>query len=183
MPQQLPYPNMFGFIFQSLEGCPMVDLIERFSDSPFSHCGILSGQGTVLESLSNCGETPIEEFVARGRYRFYSVYTTGSAEKDRECYLQAQRFIGIPYNTNYQIEHEGMFCSKLLWEVLKKYDFEIPFSSFSDASNEKVKEDIIKNYGEIPSGYTVTPSDVVRCLKFVCGTYPPMPPTGFWATT
>src|SRR5687768_12547847 len=79
--KQTAYDPMEGdILFQSLPNAPgmdLVDAIEGATESPYSHCGIVTRDGeewVVLEAIGPVKETPLQEYIQRGRDHEFWAY-------------------------------------------------------------------------------------------------------------
>ncbi|MCA8992120.1 MAG: hypothetical protein KDA88_09085 [Planctomycetaceae bacterium] len=109
-------------LFQSLPHAPLVNAIEGVSESPYSHCGIVTrqdGRWMVCESLHGVEMTPLGEFIFRGRNQGFAVYRF-KPERQKyvpETILAAQKFLGRPYDSRYRMDDEQIYCSELIYKA------------------------------------------------------------------
>ena len=117
-------PREGDVVFQSLPRCDLVDAIEGATTSPFSHCGIVVRRGdavSVLESFREVHETPLDEWVARGRGRAFAVFRLRDPWRTRiSAFVDAaRRFEGRPYDSHYSFDDDAIYCSELIFKAFK----------------------------------------------------------------
>lgn len=69
-------------LFQPLPHGPLVDAIEGVSLSVYSHCGIVERKNDawyVLEAIGPVRETPLDDWIRRGRGSHFDAYRLNSA--------------------------------------------------------------------------------------------------------
>lgn len=115
-------PRDGDFLFQSLPRNALVDCIEGSTGSPFSHCGIVvnrDGNWRVLEAIGPVKETPLGEWIARGRDNAYVAYRLNPplAARIPEIITAAERYKGRPYDIHYELDDAKIYCSELLWKA------------------------------------------------------------------
>jgi hypothetical protein len=125
-------PQAGDVLFQSLPHAPLVDVIEAVTQSPYSHCGIV-GRGLgdkfiVLEAIGPTVETPLEEWLARGRNGGFVAYRLDAkyAEKVPAVMASARKHLGKPYDVHYDFDDQKIYCSELI------------FKAFRDATGESL---------------------------------------------
>jgi hypothetical protein len=111
-------------IFQSLPRNPLVDTIEGSTGSPYSHCGILTrkdGRWVVLEAIGPVRETPLFSWIRRGRGSFFEVYRLKPEFQPTvpAMVARAREFLGLPYDINYELDDEKIYCSELIWKACR----------------------------------------------------------------
>jgi hypothetical protein len=118
-------PRVGDILFQSLPHNRLVDAIEGSTDAPFSHCGILmqrDGKFVVLEAIGPVKETPLGDWIDRGRFggfatfRFKEKYQTRVDEGIRE----AEKYLGRRYDVHYSFDNDEIYCSELVFVAFKK---------------------------------------------------------------
>ena len=112
-------PRAGDVLFQSLPPSLLADVIEGTTHSPFSHCGIVAGQGEdflVLEAFQSVRATPLEDFLARGRGGAFSVYRFGPelAARVPAILRAAEAYHGRPYDMRYEPGDSAIYCSELV---------------------------------------------------------------------
>ncbi|MDP0489650.1 MAG: YiiX/YebB-like N1pC/P60 family cysteine hydrolase [Verrucomicrobiota bacterium JB023] len=115
-------------LFQSLPNPPgldLVDAIEGASESPYSHCGavVRTDEGwAVLEGMvPHVKETPLDEWLRRGRGRF-SVYRLKHSLRDHipEWIAEMRKELGKPYDFYYEMSDHSIYCSELPFDAWKR---------------------------------------------------------------
>jgi len=112
-------------IFQSFPHNPLTDLIESATESTYSHCGLVvvrPGGAVVLEAIGPVTETPLEQWIARGRDGAFAVYRLRHEYAGRvgEIIQAANRFRGRPYDSRYRFDDEKIYCSELVFKAFQK---------------------------------------------------------------
>ncbi len=124
-------PQPGDIVFQSLPPSRLVNMIEGVSQSPYSHCGIVSREGgrwVVIEAYNSVEITPLKEFVFRGRGSGFAVYRLRAQHQHHVegMVASAQKFVGRPYDSRYRMDDERIYCSELI------------FKCYLDASGEEL---------------------------------------------
>ncbi|MBI3845168.1 MAG: hypothetical protein HY292_11090 [Planctomycetes bacterium] len=117
-------PREGDVVFQSLPRCDLVDAIEGATKSPFSHCGLVVGRGdgfAVLEAFHDVHETPLDEWVGRGRERAVAAFRLREEWSTRipAFVSEAHRFLGKPYDVHYAFDDDAIYCSELIYKAFK----------------------------------------------------------------
>ncbi|MEZ5941680.1 MAG: YiiX/YebB-like N1pC/P60 family cysteine hydrolase [Planctomycetaceae bacterium] len=126
-------PQEGDVLFQSLPHAPLVNAIEGVSESPYSHCGIVTrqnGRWMVCEALHGVEMTPLREFIFRGRNQGFAVYRLKTEQQKHvpQTILAAQKFLGRPYDSRYRMDDEQIYCSELIYKA------------YGEASGERIGE-------------------------------------------
>jgi hypothetical protein len=112
-------------VFQSLPRSNLVDAIEGATQSPLSHCGIVvarDGEYLVLEAFGSVRETPLANWIARGREQaFVASRLSSSLASDAASFVAAaQRMTGQPYDFSYAFDNGAIYCSELVYLAFKE---------------------------------------------------------------
>jgi hypothetical protein len=116
-------PREGDFIFQSLIKSELVRLIEGTTHSPFSHVGILkrndAGHWVVIESMGTVHETPLWQFIARGRRDHFAVYRlkAGFTRYIPGFVTEMRKYYGRPYDFRYDMDDDFIYCSELPYKA------------------------------------------------------------------
>ncbi|QDT33037.1 YiiX/YebB-like N1pC/P60 family cysteine hydrolase [Thalassoglobus polymorphus] len=115
-------PQEGDIIFQSLPRTRLVNAIEGVSDSPYSHCGIISkqnGKWVVYEAFRDVEMSPLREFIFRGRNQGFAVYRFRTEfQKDVPATIKnVKTFLGRPYDARYRMDDEAIYCSELIYKA------------------------------------------------------------------
>jgi hypothetical protein len=117
-----PYQPQHGdLVFQSLAHNPVIDAIEGCTHSPYSHCGIVvhrAGSWFVLEAIGPVQEKPLNRWILQGRSRQFAVYRLKPEQQKHipAMIAAARRFIGRPYDIQYELDDEKIYCSELIYK-------------------------------------------------------------------
>jgi hypothetical protein len=114
-------PQEGDILFQSLPHNPVIDAIEGCTGSPFSHCGIVvkNKRGWwVLEAIGPVQEGPLSRWVAQGRDLQFAVYRLkpGHQPKIPAMIAEARKFLGRPYDIQYELDDAKIYCSELIYK-------------------------------------------------------------------
>jgi hypothetical protein len=118
------FPQDGDVVFQALPHQEVVDAIEGATDSDFSHCGIVAkvdGKWIVYEALGKVRETPLYDYLLRGRERGFAVYRWKASEQAQvPAILERTRaMLGRPYDTRYKMDDERIYCSELIYKAYR----------------------------------------------------------------
>jgi len=123
---RLGYSPMEGdIVFQSLPHDELVDAIEGVTHSPYSHCGVVlqrANKWVVVEAIMDVHETPLLQWMQRGRragvaiYRLNPKYTAMIPEFKKHVIS----FEGLPYDYDYAMSDNAIYCSELPYKAFKK---------------------------------------------------------------
>ena len=105
------------FIFQHLPG-RLTRVIADITGSQYSHCGIIVKKSDgfyVLEAIGPVRETPLEEWINRGvGHRIAIVRLKEKYQSEIPKIIQAAyKFMGLPYDIQYELDDEKIYCSEL----------------------------------------------------------------------
>jgi len=118
------HPQEGDLIFQSLPKIDIVEAIEGVSGSPYSHCGVVvsrQGKWRVNEALVTVHDTPLFEWIARGRGARFCVYRL---KPEFGVHIPAllkalEKYQGRPYDARYRLDDESIYCSELIFKAFK----------------------------------------------------------------
>jgi len=103
-------------------------LIQKATNSRYSHVGIVhieDGEPFVLEAITTVQSTPLDEWIERGvdghivvmRLKPEALPSGGvAAERVRRA---AEPMIGVEYDWWFQWSNDRMYCSELVWKILR----------------------------------------------------------------
>lgn len=117
-------PREGDVFFQSFPRNALTDAIEGVTRSPFSHCGILRrGEygWLVIEAVEPVRETPLADWIRRGREGRYTVFRLKEPHRDRipAMLAAARRYLGRPYDIRYRFDDEKIYCSELVYKAFR----------------------------------------------------------------
>lgn len=170
-------PKNGDLVFQSLPLNPLVYAIEGVTNSPFSHCGILLESETgwlVLESIGPVKETPLKEWIDRGREDKFWAYRldTSFDAVIPDIIRAAQKYKGRDYDANYSFDNEEIYCSELIYNAV----FEVTgrrlgkVEKLGDLNWKPYEETIVNINGFVPkdremiSPLAITEASEVSCV-------------------
>lgn len=118
-------PKQGDIVFQSLPHIPVIDAIEGCTHSPYSHCGIVVREGDdwqVLEAIGPVKVTCLDHWIHQGRKEAFAVYRlkTDFQPKVDAMIAAAEKFIGRPYDIQYELDDEKIYCSELIYKGFKR---------------------------------------------------------------
>jgi hypothetical protein len=161
-------------IFQTSFG-HQSDLVSLITQSPFTHCGILSfqkGKMYVAEASSIVKLTPLKDWIANGKDSKYVLMRLIDHEKYAQnvSIKQAQavymKYASKLYDSQFLWSDDKIYCSELVWKLLKdNLNIEIcPLKKLKDfdlTANE-VQAELKNRYGNnIPyEEWVVSPADI-----------------------
>ena len=117
-------PRVGDLVFQSLPHSPIVDAIEGATHSRYSHCGIVVQRGAdfrVLEAIGPVQETPLDDWLGRGRLEQFAVFRLKEPYRSRIPGIieRARRYLGRPYDIHYSFDDDRIYCSELIFKAFK----------------------------------------------------------------
>lgn len=117
-------PREGDIYFQSFPHNELTDTIEGVTESPRSHCGILRQRPegwVVMEAVEPVRETPLAEWVRRGREGKFEVFRLRAPHRDKipGMITAAQKYLGRPYDLRYRLDDEKIYCSELVYKAFR----------------------------------------------------------------
>jgi hypothetical protein len=117
-------PKEGDIVFQSLPHNELVDTIEGVTNSPYSHCGIVTqenGTWYVLEALVTVKMTPLKSWAIRGRDAQFEVYRIRDINEDKAKLITtaAKTYLGRKYDARYKLDNDDIYCSELIYLAAK----------------------------------------------------------------
>jgi hypothetical protein len=118
--------------------------------------------------------TLLKDFINRGKNR-HCVIKRYSGSSDlfskkgvNNFWIQAKRYLGLPYDYYFQWSDKRIYCSELVWKIYKD-TFNIDLCGFNkykdfDLSKDPVKKILIKRFGsldKVPLNEPVIPPDLL----------------------
>jgi len=116
-------PREGDVLFQSFELNPLVVTIEGVTESPYSHCGIVTERADgwyVLEAIGPVKETPILEWIGQGRRKRFWAYRLDDSFQTfvPEIIRMARKQKGRGYDASYRFDNEEIYCSELVFVAI-----------------------------------------------------------------
>jgi Permuted papain-like amidase enzyme, YaeF/YiiX, C92 family len=124
-------PKPGDVVFQSFHLNPLTIAIEGSTKSPLSHCGIVAEkpksklksapQWVVIEAVGPVKETPLSEWIARGRGQYLAVYRfQGDLATNIPAILaSARKYAGRPYDSRFRWDDTAIYCSELVHKAVR----------------------------------------------------------------
>ncbi len=117
-------PQEGDVLFQSTSHNPLTDTIEDATESTYSHCGLAhkAGEGwVVVEAIGPVKETPMPEWIARGRDERVAVFRLKEAYRAKiPAFVKAaQSYEGLPYDIHYEFDDRAIYCSELIFKAFR----------------------------------------------------------------
>ncbi len=117
-------PQQGDIVFQSLPHMPIIDAIEGSTHSPYSHCGIVVKRDNVwhvLEAIGPVKLTRLERWIGQGREEAFAVSRLKAEFQPKvgAMIAAAEKFTGLPYDIQYELDDEKIYCSELIYKGFK----------------------------------------------------------------
>jgi uncharacterized protein YycO len=124
----IPVVQEGDIIFQTSRSSQSI-AIQRATDSPYSHMGIVLIQGGkpfVYEAVATVRYTPLEKWIDRGKDRHFvlkrlrqapSLLTPANITK---IHSAARAFEGKPYDLTFEWSDQRIYCSELVWKLYQR---------------------------------------------------------------
>ena len=163
-------------VFQSLPPSQLSRLIEGATQSPFSHCGIVAldrGRWVVVEAIGPVVETPLEQWIRRGRGgRLWAYRLQAARRASIPGFVAAARaFLGRPYDLRYRLDDERIYCSELVYKSFRAAAGEelgrcVPLSALDWQPHEATIREL--EGGPVPlERMIITPRDLAKAPQLV----------------
>lgn len=118
-------PQEGDIFFQSLPNSLLAKMMEGATDSPYSHCGIITkvnNEWVVYEAHQKVRTTPLIEAIFRGRNYGFAIYRL-KADKQSAIgpmlqYIDSQK--GKPFDTRFRLEDDELYSSELLYKAYRQ---------------------------------------------------------------
>ncbi len=117
-------PSIGDIYFQSLLPSPLVVAIEGVTQSPYSHCGILNktdGKWVIHEAIGPVRVVDLETWIMQGKHQDYDVYRLKPEYRSKigELLTATEKFMGRPYDIQYDFDDEKIYCSELIFKAFQ----------------------------------------------------------------
>jgi hypothetical protein len=160
-------------IFQQLKG-ELPNQISEITGSPINHCGLIVVKGNdifVLEAAAKVVLTPIETWTRRGNDRKFALLRAKTQDdKTAENVVKCgDKFLGRPYDFEYRLDDENIYCSELVYKAYKKgAGIKVGNLTPLERLNYKGHEEFIRKLtGELPlEREIITPVELYKSKYF-----------------
>jgi len=110
-------------IFQQISG-ELPEIISDVTESPINHCGLIFVREDgvyVLEASDKVKFTPLKEWVSNGVDKKIALLRHKKANGDLidQILIQAKVFIGNPYDYQFSMDDEKIYCSELVYKAYR----------------------------------------------------------------
>jgi hypothetical protein len=160
----------------------LTSVIKDATNSQYSHCGMvvyLHNKIYVLEAIGPVKYTPLNRWLKQGRDNYTQIRPLNmDRRKIARVIQEAEKMLGKPYDIQYDLDEEKIYCSELLYKAfLRGAGMKIGKIEKLGDLNWKPHEKFIRYLckGELPlDREMVTPESLVHDKKFelVRSTFP-----------
>lgn len=117
-------PKVGDIYFQSLPPSALVIAIEGVTQSSYSHCGILNkvdGEWVIHEAIGPVRVIALETWIMQGMQQDYDVFRLKPEYQNKveELLVETERYMGRPYDIQYDFDDEKIYCSELIYKAFK----------------------------------------------------------------
>ncbi|MCD4783006.1 MAG: hypothetical protein K8T10_04150 [Candidatus Eremiobacteraeota bacterium] len=110
-------------IFQEISG-ELGGEISAITGSPINHCGLIffkEGELLVLEAADQVKLTPLKEWIFNGVDKKIALlrYKMANDNLISTVLIEAEKFRGNPYDYQYSMDDENIYCSELVYKAYK----------------------------------------------------------------
>ncbi len=159
-------------------------VIADVTDSQYSHCGMVVHKNNrlyVLEAIGSVCYTPVKDWINRGSYARFTQLRPINMSQDhiRRAIAEAEKYLGRPYDIQYELDEEKIYCSELIYKAyVKAASIEIGEKETLGSLKWKPQEQFIRYItgGELPlDRVMVTPQSIASNSRvaLVYSTFPP----------
>ncbi len=159
-------PRTGDIVLQDLKS-PSSEAIKLATDSPYSHCGLVSVEGDVafvIEAVGPVRKIPLEKWIENGEGSYSALRLKESGNVD-DAILAAEEYLGLPYDHMYLWSDDEFYCSELVYKAfIRGCGISLcDLRKFEEYNLESVESAIRERFGEIPVGQkVVTPEDLAH---------------------
>lgn len=170
-------------LLQHIE-CRLGTVITGVTDSQYSHCGMVvtvKDRLCVLEAVGPVRYTPIRQWLGRGFRAWFTQLRVRDLSKERiaEAIAEARACLGRPYDIQYELDDEKLYCSELVYKAyLRGAVVEVGCKQKLGSLNWRPHEEFIRRLadGELPlDRQLITPESLARSrnVQLVYTNFPP----------
>ncbi len=111
-------------IFHQATG-ELPEVISGVTGSPINHCGMIILQGEqvmVIEASIIVEMTPVDEWIRRGNNQHFALLRSRKIPGDKFPLIvdEAKKFLGLPYDFQYELSDEKIYCSELIYKAYQR---------------------------------------------------------------
>lgn len=118
-------PQEGDLLFQSLPKSLLAKVMEGATDSPYSHCGIITkidGKWMVCEAYQKVTSTPLSEVIFRGKHYGFAIYRL---KPDKQAFIEqtihhAKEQFGKPYDVRFRMNNDEIYASELIYKAYRQ---------------------------------------------------------------
>lgn len=159
-------PRSGDIVLQDLKS-PSSEAIKLATDSPYSHCGLVSVEGDsafVIEAVGPVRKIPLDQWIANGEGSYSALRLKESRNVD-DAILDAEKHLGLPYDHMYLWSDDEFYCSELVFKAfIRGCRISLcDLRKFEEYNLESVESAIRERFGEVPvEQMVVTPGDLAH---------------------
>lgn len=152
------------------------DMVRALTRSRWTHVGVVvveKGNVMVLEAVSPVRQTPLREWIARGKNGYFVVKRLRDAksrltpEVATKMRTLGKSWVGRSYDTKFRWDDEALYCSELVYKLFQRGAGvelgKIERASDMNLEDERVKRALAKRFargGFDPAEPVVTPDSI-----------------------
>jgi hypothetical protein len=164
-------PREGDIVAQALPVGELTQLIEGATHSNYSHVGILvnrNGKLMVNEAIQNVHDTPLFNWIRRGRRNRFAVYRLKAEYQPviPQMITELEKYQARPYDFRYDFDDGFIYCSELIFKSFKDATGNQmgKIQSLGELNWKPYKDIILKmEYGNLPLERTmITPIELVK---------------------
>jgi hypothetical protein len=118
-------PHEGDILFQSLPKSILAKVMEGATDSPYSHCGIVTkidGKWMVCEAYQKVTSTPLSEVIFRGKNYGFAIYRF---KPDKQTLIDqtirnVKEQFDKPYDVRFSMNNDEIYASELIYKAYRQ---------------------------------------------------------------
>ena len=154
--QTLPDLHEGDLVFQYIPS-KLSTVIAEVSASPYSHVGLLvqhENKLQVLEAIGPVRYTPLHDWIEQGENGGVTIMRlkNENPEMIQKAIAAAKTYLGRPYDLQYELDDEKIYCSELVYKSFSSVGIEIGKKQALETLNWRPHRDYIMYlaHGELP---------------------------------